>query len=91
MLKFTTHTQKKLVTLFEELGYTVRFEKGNFQSGYCLVEQQKIVIINKFYDIEGKINTLIDILSSIDIDSSLFSDSTTKFYTLVKQTSFSNE
>jgi hypothetical protein len=25
---------------FEELNYSVRYEKGSFQSGYCIVEKQ---------------------------------------------------
>ena len=63
MLPTTKHSLKKLETLLRELGYTVRYEKGNFTSGYCLVEQRKIVIVNRFYDTEGRINVLYDILS----------------------------
>ena len=65
MLKFTKHNLKKVEALFEELGYTIRYEKGNFQSGYCIVENRKMAVINRFYDTEGRINCLIDILSSI--------------------------
>ena len=54
---------KKLETLAKELGYKVRYEKGNFQSGYCLVEHQRVAIVNKFFDTEGRINVLFDILS----------------------------
>ncbi len=63
MVPTTKHSLKKLETLLRELGYTVRYEKGNFTSGYCLVEQRKIVIVNRFYDTEGRINVLYDILS----------------------------
>ncbi|WP_157472503.1 hypothetical protein [Neolewinella persica] len=59
----TKHTLKKLETLAKELGYKVRYEKGNFQSGYCLVEHQRVAIVNKFFDTEGRINVLLDILS----------------------------
>ena len=63
MLPTTKHSLKKMETLLRELGYTVRYEKGNFTSGYCLVEQRKIVIVNRFYDTEGRLNVLYDILS----------------------------
>ncbi|WP_420459881.1 hypothetical protein [Neolewinella sp.] len=63
MLPTTKHSLKKLEMLLRELGYAVRYEKGNFTSGYCLVEQRKIVIVNRFYDTEGRINVLYDILS----------------------------
>jgi len=62
-VSMTKHTLKKLETLAKELGYKVRYEKGNFQSGYCLVEHQRVAIVNKFFDTEGRINVLLDILS----------------------------
>lgn len=63
MLAITKHSLKKLETLAKELGYTVRYEKGNFTSGYCLVESRRMAIVNRFYDTEGRIDVLLDILS----------------------------
>ncbi len=63
MLPTTKHSLKKLETLLKELGYTVRYEKGNFTSGFCLVEQRRVAIVNRFYDTEGRINVLYDILA----------------------------
>ena len=62
MISTTKHSLKKLESLLKELGYTVRYEKGNFTSGYCLVEQRRIAIVNRFYDTEGRVNVLLDIL-----------------------------
>lgn len=62
MVSMTKHSLKKLETLAKELGYTVRYEKGNFTSGYALVESRRMAIVNKFYDTEGRINVLLDIL-----------------------------
>lgn len=59
----TKHSLKKLEALAKELGYTVRYEKGNFTSGYALVESRRMAVVNKFYDTEGRINVLLDILS----------------------------
>ncbi|WP_116108291.1 hypothetical protein [Lewinella sp. IMCC34191] len=67
MISTTKHSLKKLETLMKELGYTVRYEKGNFTSGYCLVEQRRIAIVNKFYDTEGRVNVLLDILSGYTV------------------------
>ncbi len=72
MFKYTKHTLKKIEALLECQGYKVRYEKGTFQSGYCLVENRKIAVINRFFDTEGRINTLIDILGSIEVDEQLF-------------------
>ncbi|MBC6994301.1 hypothetical protein QWY85_09750 [Neolewinella lacunae] len=68
MLPMTKPNLKKLEVLAKELGYTVRYEKGNFQSGYCLVESRRVAIINRFFDTEGRINVLFDILSQFRPD-----------------------
>ena len=59
---------KKLQHIFRETGFIVRYEKGNFQSGYCILEDKKVIIINKFYTLEGKINCLLEILKQIPSD-----------------------
>jgi hypothetical protein len=66
-MNYTKTTLQKLEDLFQELNYTVRYEKGSFQSGYCLVEGKQIAIVNKFFETEARINTLIDILDRIEI------------------------
>ncbi|HFC00754.1 MAG TPA: hypothetical protein ENJ53_08115 [Phaeodactylibacter sp.] len=61
--------------------YKVRYEKGSFQSGYCLVENKKIAVVNRFFDVEGRINVLLEILSSFeDIDESIFTEKNLAFY-----------
>jgi len=80
MFKYTKHSLKKLETLFEELEYTVRYEKGSFQSGYCLVENKKVAVINKFFDAEGRINCLLEILASLEVDATRLSAASAKFY-----------
>jgi hypothetical protein len=71
--KYTPAALKKLETLFREAGYLVRFERGNFSSGYCILEQKKVVVINKFFDQEARINSLLDILSQVELDLSALS------------------
>lgn len=65
-MKYSTTNQKKIEALLEAFGYKIRYEKGNFQSGYCIVQDKKIAVINKFYDTEAKINALMDIILSIN-------------------------
>ncbi len=79
-MKRTRHTLKKIEHLFEEAGYEIIYEKGQFTSGYCLVEHQKKLVINKFYDVEGRIQAFLDLLEEIDIDQSLLSAKTRKTY-----------
>jgi hypothetical protein len=65
-LKYNAGLLKKVEDIFREGGYTVRFERGNFQNGYCVLEKRKVVVINKFHEMEAKINSLIEILSNIE-------------------------
>ncbi len=82
MITYTKHSLKKVESLFEELSYTIRYAKGNFQSGYAIVENQKIAVINKFYDTEGRINVLLEILDNIEIGDIQLSEASQK---LLKQ------
>jgi hypothetical protein len=66
-IKNTPTTLKKLEGLFDEAGYTVRYERGHFQSGYCLLEARRVVVINRFLDLEGRINALIEILPAVNV------------------------
>ncbi len=66
MAKYTKNTLQKLLHVFENLQYKVRFEKGNFKSGYCILEERKILVINRFFDIEGKVQTMVDLLGMIE-------------------------
>ena len=65
--KITKQFQNKLESILISQDYKVRFEKGNFKSGYCIINKNKIVIINKYFTIEGKINSLIEIINKINI------------------------
>lgn len=60
--------------LFGELGYSIRYEKGNFQSGYCLVENRRIAVVNRFFDTEARINCLMEILASLEFEPELLSE-----------------
>ncbi len=60
--------------LFGELDYTIRYEKGNFQSGYCLVENRRMAVVNRFFDTEARINCLMEILSNMEFEMELLSE-----------------
>lgn len=87
MIKYTTQFLAKLEDLIAESDYTLRYEKGNFKSGYCVLKDQKIIIVNKFYPTEGKINALLDILKNVVLDMARFSEKNAKFYSELFQQS----
>lgn len=67
-MKYTQNTLDKLEEVLNELRYVVRYERGTFQSGYCILEQKKVVVLNKFLQLEGRINTLADIIPKLVTD-----------------------
>jgi len=80
MFKYTKHFLKKTEDLFAEIEYVIRYERGSFKSGYCIVEDRKIAVINKFFDTEARINTLIEILNVVEIDLSKLTEGAASHY-----------
>ncbi len=64
----------------DECGYIVRYERGSFQSGYCILEDKKVVVLNKFLNPEGRINTLLDLIPSIKVNYDLLTKDSQKLY-----------
>lgn len=87
MIKYTNQFLSKLEDLIAESDYNLRYEKGNFKSGFCVLKDQKIIIINKFYPLEGKINALFDILRTVTFDTSRFTEKSQKLYEELSQQS----
>ena len=79
-MKYTQTTLDKIEKLIEEAGYIVRYERGNFQSGYCILEAKKVVVLNKFLQMEGRINTLLDIIPQLKINPEALTPATRKVY-----------
>lgn len=79
-IKITPNNLTKLEKIFEDAKYLLRFEKGSFTSGYCILEDKKVVVINKFLNLEGRINTLLDILSTLPLNEELLTAESHKLY-----------
>ena len=65
MIKPTPRNLEKIEQVFKNNQYLIRYEKGQFNSGYCILKDKKVVVVNKFYDTEARINCLIDILKVV--------------------------
>lgn len=85
MIKYTHKYLVKLEEMLAESDYFLRYEKGNFKSGYCLLRDQKIMIVNKFFTTEGKINVLLEILKNVTLDTTKFSEKSKKLYEELQQ------
>ena len=82
-MKATESQLNKLQQILSESNYTIRYERGTFQSGWCLLEQKSIVVLNKFLDTEGRINTLLDLIPQVQINFDKLTLESQKLYTQI--------
>lgn len=79
-MKYTQHNLDKVEKIIEECGYVIRYERGTFQSGYCILQEKKVVVLNKFFQVEGRINTLIDLMPQLEINFDALTHESQKLY-----------
>jgi hypothetical protein len=79
-VKLNQTTLDKLEALLEESGYIVRYERGTFQSGYCILEQKKVIVLNKFLSTEGRINTVMELIPQVQIHFDSLTAESQKLY-----------
>jgi hypothetical protein len=83
-MKYTPTLQKKLEDVLKEAGYVVRYEKGTFNSGYCILENKRVVVMNKFHNLDSKINSLMEIMLTVEIDEEALSQEGRRVFHTVK-------
>jgi hypothetical protein len=79
-MRYNQATLNRIEKILDESSYILRYERGNFQSGYCILEQKRVVVLNKFLDIEGKINTLIELVPQLSVTYEMLTTDTQKMY-----------
>lgn len=84
MLTFTQHNLHKLEDLLKANNYIIRYEKGNFKSATCTLLQNKILVVNKFSDLEVKINSLMQIIAELDFSNAFLDDKQKKLLDTIK-------
>ena len=85
-LSITTHTLDKLELLLKALDYRVRYEKGNFKTGACVLENSMVVVVNKFSNLERNIQGLADLLATLEVQDELLDDKQKQLLNQLKQT-----
>ncbi len=79
-MKYTQNILDKIERIIEESGYVIRYERGNFQSGYCILQAKKVVVLNKFLQTEGRINTSIELIPKLQISFDALTRDSQKMY-----------
>ena len=57
-----------LRSVASQLGASVRFEKGDFKGGYCILKENKVIIINKNANLQRKAMILSVALKELGVD-----------------------
>ncbi|GAC1302557.1 MAG: hypothetical protein NVSMB24_07330 [Mucilaginibacter sp.] len=86
MLSMTNHTLEKLELLLRTAGYRVRYEKGNFKTGACLLLNSKVIVVNKFSGLESKILAISELACELEIDYNVLDEKQVVFLQQLKQT-----
>ena len=86
MIPLTTHTLEKLEMLLKTAGYKVRYEKGNFKTGACLLQHSKVIMVNNFSNLESRILAITELARELEMDYKLLDDKQLVFLQQLKQT-----
>ncbi|MBC3542155.1 hypothetical protein ACFSC6_13215 [Rufibacter sediminis] len=84
-LKYTRPFLNRLEDIFAESEYMLRYEKGTFKSGFCLLKDTKVAVVNKYFPLEGKINCLVEILRAVDVRPESLRPESQELYLAIKQ------
>jgi hypothetical protein len=60
---------EELHQIADQLGVTIRYERGDFEGGYCILREQKILIVNRRLLPQRKANVLATALHDIGLDN----------------------
>ncbi len=83
--RYNQSTLSILESIMKSNKYIVRYEKGSFQSGYCILENKRVAVINKFYDTEARINALVEIMQQIELTSDELDEKQMEIFNKVAQ------
>jgi len=64
----------------------VRYEKGNFKTGACLLQHSKVIMVNKFSNLESRILAITELARELEMDYKLLDDKQLVFLQQLKQT-----
>ena len=85
-ITYTTHALDKLENLLGALQYKVRYEKGNFKTGACMLENSRVIVVNKFSNLESRIIALVELIRQLNVNDTVLDEKQKQFLYHLKQT-----
>lgn len=59
----------ELEEIIEQIGYSIRKERGNFKGGFCVLEGEKIIMVNKNHPVDVQGNLIVKFLLDCDLSN----------------------
>lgn len=86
MLPYTQNSLNKLESLLYALGFKIRYERGSFRSGTCILQQENILVVNRFSDIEVKVKSMLQVIQNFELPENIeLDEKQRKFYYSLNQ------
>jgi hypothetical protein len=84
-MKLNKQTAVRIEEILKQAGWRIIYDKGNFQSGYCKLDDQKIIVVNKFFTFESRLATLIDVVISLELSAVVLEEEQLAFIQKLRQ------
>ena len=84
-MKYTPQFLSKIEDIFAESDYILRYEKGNFKTGWCVLKDTRVVVVNKYLPLEGRINSVVDILRTLELNTGKMTEKSLKLLAELKK------
>ena len=59
----------ELESLAEEMGVRIRYEKGDFDGGYCILRDERIIVVNRKLNVNRKVSVISQGLNQFGLDN----------------------
>ena len=59
----------ELESLAEEMGVRIRYEKGDFDGGYCILRDERIIVVNRKLNVNRKVSVISQGLNQLGLDN----------------------
>ncbi len=67
-MRITKKFLKNIEEIYKKSGYQVVYDKGRFKGGYCILEDKKMIVINRYYPLPSQGEILIRLLGKVEIN-----------------------
>ncbi len=70
---------KELETLAQKSGITVRYEKGDFEGGFCVLKSDRIIVVNKRTNAQQRASVLALGIAEIGVEETYLKPAVREF------------